>query len=154
MQVHSTRAHVARFGAAPCRCIQRNDSRFSACRLRVKPGKGLEAIDTTTPSGELIFHVFSALAQFERRLIQERTNAGLAAARARGHKGGRPRIKPNDRRIVLANKLFQDKSISLDDICATLKISKSTLYRYIVIGGGYPPSPTKRQSSQGLNGAA
>ena len=48
------------------------------------------AIDTTTPSGELIFLVFSALAQFERRLIQERTKAGLAAARARGRKGGRP----------------------------------------------------------------
>jgi DNA invertase Pin-like site-specific DNA recombinase len=112
------------------------------------------AVDTTTPSGELIFHVFSALAQFERRLIQERTNAGLAAARARGHKGGRPPIKPNDRRIVLANKLFQDKSISLDDICATLKISKSTLYRYIVIGGGYPPSLKKRQSLQGPSDAS
>ncbi len=91
------------------------------------------AIDTTTPSGELIFLVFSALAQFERRLIQERTNAGLAAARARGRKGGRPPIMADDRRIVLANKLFKDKSISLDDICATLKISKSTLYRYVGI---------------------
>lgn len=103
------------------------------------------AIDTTTPSGELIFHVFSALAQFERRLIQERTNAGLAAARLRGRKGGRPPIKPNDRRIVLATKLFQDKSIGLDDICATLKISKSTLYRYVVIGGGDPKSVINRQ---------
>jgi DNA invertase Pin-like site-specific DNA recombinase len=91
------------------------------------------AIDTTTPSGESIFLVFSALAQFERRLIQERTNAGLAAARARGRKGGRPPIMAGDRRIVLANKLFKDKSISLDDICATLKISKSTLYRYMGI---------------------
>jgi len=102
------------------------------------------AIDTTTPSGELIFHVFSALAQFERRLIQERTNAGLAAARIRGRKGGRPPIRPNDRRIVLATKLFQDKSIGLDDICATLKISKSTLYRYVVIGGVDPKSTNKR----------
>src|SRR4051812_47453582 len=101
-------------------------------------------IDTTTPSGELIFHVFSALAQFERRLIQERTNAGLAAARIRGRKGGRPPIRPNDRRIVLATKLFQDKSISLDDICATLKISKSTLYRYVVIGGIDPKGANKR----------
>src|SRR5258707_8644899 len=79
------------------------------------------AIDTTTPSGELIFHVFSALAQFERRLIQERTNAGLAAARARGRKGGRPPIMADDWRIVLATKPFKDKSISLDDISATLK---------------------------------
>ena len=109
------------------------------------------AIDTTTPSGELIFHVFSALAQFERRLIQERTNAGLAAARARGNKGGRPPMRPDDRRIVLANKLFQDMSISLDDICATLKISKSTLYRYIVVGGGCPPSSIKRQNFRDPN---
>ena len=92
------------------------------------------AIDTTTPSGELIFHIFSALAQFERKLIQERTKAGLAAARARGRKGGRPPMGADDRRIVLANKLFQDKSIQVDDICETLKISKSTLYRYVGIG--------------------
>lgn len=91
------------------------------------------AIDTTTPSGELIFLVFSALAQFERRLIQERTKAGLAAARARGHTGGRPPMSSDDRRIVLTNKLFKDKSIGVDDICATLKISKSTLYRYVGI---------------------
>ena len=100
---------------------------------------------------ELIFHVFSALAQFERRLIQERTNAGLAAARIRGRKGGRPPIMPNDRRIVLATKLFQDKSIGLDDICATLKISKSTLYRHVVIGGGDPKSFIKRQCSRDEN---
>ena len=96
------------------------------------------AIDTTTPSGELIFHVFSALAQFERRLIQERTKAGLAAARARGRKGGRPPLSPDDPKVVLANKLFADKSVNLDDICATLKISKTTLYRYAAIGNGKP----------------
>jgi DNA invertase Pin-like site-specific DNA recombinase len=101
------------------------------------------AIDTTTPSGELIFLVFSALAQFERRLIQERTNAGLAAARARGRKGGRPPMLADDRRIVLANKLFKDKSISLDDICATMKISKSTLYRYVGIERNGSSSVTK-----------
>ena len=91
------------------------------------------AIDTTTPSGELIFLVFSALAQFERRLIQERTRAGLAAARARGRKGGRPPIDFDAPRVVLANKLFRDKSIGVDDICATLKISRSTLHRYVAI---------------------
>lgn len=89
------------------------------------------AIDTTNASGELIFIIFSALAQFERRLIQERTRAGLAAARARG----RPALSPADPKIVLANKLFLDKSISLDDICKTLKISRTTLYRYVSIGG-------------------
>ena len=105
------------------------------------------AIDTTTPSGELIFLVFSALAQFERRLIQERTNAGLAAARARGRKGGRPPIMADDRRIVLANKLFNDKSISLDDICATLKISKSTLYRYVGIERNGPSNAINQSDS-------
>ncbi|QDV49877.1 recombinase family protein [Gimesia fumaroli] len=88
-------------------------------------------IDTTTPSGELIFHVFSALAQFERRLIQERTKAGLAAARARGRKGGRPPLDPNSPRVVLAQKLFRDKSNNIDDICDTLKISRTTLYKYV-----------------------
>ena len=92
------------------------------------------AIDTTTPSGELIFHVFSALAQFERRLIQERTKAGIAAARARGRTGGRPPINPDDPKVILASKLFEDKSVNLDDICATLKISKTTVYRYAAIG--------------------
>ena len=94
------------------------------------------AIDTTTPSGELIFHIFSSLAQFERRLIQERTNAGLAAARARGHTGGRPPLTPNDAKVALANKLFADKSVDPDDICATLKTSKTTLYRYVEIATG------------------
>jgi DNA invertase Pin-like site-specific DNA recombinase len=96
------------------------------------------AIDTTTPSGELIFLVFSALAQFERRLIQERTNAGLAAARARGRKGGRPPIDSDAPRVVLANKLFRDKSVGADDICATLKISRSTLHRYVAISMSGP----------------
>jgi DNA invertase Pin-like site-specific DNA recombinase len=91
------------------------------------------AIDTTTPSGELIFHIFSSLAQFERRLIQERTKAGIAAARARGRKGGRPPTKANEPKVFLAKKLYRDKTISLDDICATLKMSKSTLYRYIAM---------------------
>jgi DNA invertase Pin-like site-specific DNA recombinase len=94
------------------------------------------AIDTTTPSGELIFHVFSALAQFERRLIQERTNAGIAAARARGRRGGRPPLTPDSPKVVLASKLFVDKSVNLDDICATLKISRTTLYRYVELGTG------------------
>ena len=88
-------------------------------------------IDTTSASGELVFNIFSALAQFERRLIQERTKAGLAAARARGRKGGRPPLNPNSPRVVLAQKLFRDKSNSIDDICDTLKISRTTLYKYV-----------------------
>ena len=89
------------------------------------------AIDTTTASGELIFNIFSALAQFERRLIQERTKAGLAAARARGRSGGRPKLMVGDAKVVLAKKLHADKSLEIDDICKTLRISRSTFYRYV-----------------------
>lgn len=89
------------------------------------------AIDTTTASGELIFNIFSALAQFERRLIQERTKAGLAAARARGKVGGRRPLPPDTPRVVLAKKLHKDKSVSIEDICRTLRISKTTFYRYV-----------------------
>ena len=89
------------------------------------------AIDTTTASGELIFHIFSALAQFERRLIQERTRAGLEAARARGRLGGRKPIAVDDPRVQMAKKMHADKSIPLPDICQTLRISRPTLYRYL-----------------------
>ena len=89
------------------------------------------AIDTTTASGELIFNIFSALAQFERRLIQERTKAGLAAARARGRNGGRPKLLAEDAKVILAKKLHADKSLEIDDICKTLRISRSTFYRYV-----------------------
>jgi DNA invertase Pin-like site-specific DNA recombinase len=87
--------------------------------------------DTTTASGELVFHIFTALAQFERRLIQERTNAGLTAARARGRKGGRKPIPASDPRVQMAKKLHADKSMPVPDICRTLRISRPTLYRYL-----------------------
>ena len=89
------------------------------------------AIDTTTASGDLIFNIFSALAQFERRLIQERTKAGLAAARARGRRGGRPGLTNDAAKVRLAKKLHLDKSLSIDEICDTLGISRSTYYRYV-----------------------
>ena len=84
-------------------------------------------IDMTSASGELIFHIFSALAQ--RRLIQERTRAGLAAARARV--GGRPPLLASDPKLVLAKKLYADKTLCIEDICQTLKISRSTYCRYV-----------------------
>ncbi len=89
------------------------------------------AIDTTCASGELIFNIFSALAQFERRLIQERTKAGLAAARARGRNGGRPKITAAETKVLLAKKLHADKSLEIDDVCQSLRISRSTFYRYV-----------------------
>ena len=89
------------------------------------------AIDTTTASGELVFNIFAALAQFERELIRERTRAGLTAARARGRKGGRKPIASSNPKVLMAKKMHEDKSLSIDEICFTLKISKATFYRYI-----------------------
>ena len=92
-------------------------------------------IDTTTASGELMFNIFSSLAQFERRLIQERTQAGLAAARARGRLGGRRPISPDDPCVVTAKRLHKDRSLSIDQICAMLGISRPTFYRYLALAG-------------------
>jgi DNA invertase Pin-like site-specific DNA recombinase len=90
-------------------------------------------IDTTTASGEMIFNIFATLAQFERRLIQERTQAGLKAARARGKKGGRPKISTNNPKVQMAKKMSKNLSISVGEICSTLKISRATYYRFLKI---------------------
>lgn len=89
-----------------------------------------ENIDTNTSAGKLQFHIFSALAEFERDIIRERTMAGLAAARARGKLGGR---KPSmdKKQLQIAATLMKDKSISIKEVCATLGISRATLYRHI-----------------------
>ena len=91
------------------------------------------AIDTTTASGKLIFHIFTALAEFERGLIQERTRAGLQAARTRGRMGGRKPVAVDDPRVVTAKALHADKKMPVPDICRTLKISRPTLYRYLAL---------------------
>src|ERR1700730_5068304 len=77
-----------------------------------------ESIDTTTPGGRLIFHIFGSLAEFERDLIRERTNAGLAAARARGRRGGHPRVKAfaNPKDLELAKTLYGTKKTPIADI--------------------------------------
>jgi DNA invertase Pin-like site-specific DNA recombinase len=93
-----------------------------------------EQIDTTTPGGKLIFHIMGALAEFERDLIRERTSAGLAAARARGRTGGRPRKLKTQAKVEMAKRLFADKTNSIDDICSTMGISRRTLYRYVETG--------------------
>ena len=88
-----------------------------------------ENIDTTTSGGKLVFHIFAALAEFERDIIRERTQAGLMAARARGRKGGRPRgMDEKKRKMALA--LRADPSRSVQEICETLRISRATFYRY------------------------
>jgi DNA invertase Pin-like site-specific DNA recombinase len=92
-----------------------------------------ENIDSTTSGGKLIFHIFGALAEFERDIIRERTNAGLQAARARGRIGGRPKVKTLDtpKKIALAQSLYDDKTNTIDEICKTLNISRATLFRHI-----------------------
>jgi DNA invertase Pin-like site-specific DNA recombinase len=92
-----------------------------------------ENIDTTTSGGKLIFHIFGALAEFERNLIRERTQAGLTAARARGRIGGRPKALTG-RQLSIAQSLYDDPKNSIADICRMLKISKVTLYRSIKTG--------------------
>src|SRR5512139_1823230 len=89
-----------------------------------------ENIDTTTSGGKLVFHIFGALAEFERDIIRERTQAGLTAARARGRKGGRPKTLTG-KKADMAQALYYDKSNTIDEICRTLNISRATLYRYI-----------------------
>ncbi len=89
-----------------------------------------ENIDTTTSGGKLIFHIFGALAEFERELIRERTQAGLHAARARGRTGGRPKAL-SAQKAVMARQLYTDKSNTIPEICRTLNISRATLYRYV-----------------------
>jgi DNA invertase Pin-like site-specific DNA recombinase len=88
-----------------------------------------ESIDTTTSGGKLVFHIFGALAEFERDIIRERTQAGLTAARSRGRKGGRPKaLTPKKQEQALT--LYNDKTNTIDDICRTLNVSRATLYRY------------------------
>jgi len=89
-----------------------------------------ETIDTATSTGKLTFHLFGALAEFERNLIRERTQAGLAAARARGRLGGRPKALDADER-QLAVQLYHEKKLTVAKICAMMGISKPTLYTYV-----------------------
>src|SRR5215210_519390 len=100
-----------------------------------------ESIDTTSPGGKLIFHIFGALAEFERDLIRERTHAGLTAARARGRTGGRPKVKAfqDPKKLEAARKLYDDQQTSVDTICQMFKISRPTFYRYIRRADGAAP---------------
>jgi DNA invertase Pin-like site-specific DNA recombinase len=89
-----------------------------------------ESIDTTTSNGKLVFHLFAALAEFERNLIAERTRAGLEAARARGRKGGRPESLDAQKRKLLID-LYEQKKTPINTLCEMMQISKPTLYAYL-----------------------
>lgn len=97
--------------------------------LKVLTGQGAN-IDTTTAGGKLIFGIFAALAEFERELIRERTRAGLAAARARGRKGGRP-FALTKAQVRLAQAAMGQRETKVSELCRELKVSKATLYRYV-----------------------
>jgi len=89
-----------------------------------------EKIDTTSSGGRLIFHLFGALAEFERNLIRERTQAGLTAARARGRHGGRKkRLDPAKQKIAL--RLYHERQHTVEEICRMMGVGRSTFYNYL-----------------------
>ena len=97
--------------------------------LKVLTGQGA-AIDTTTASGKLVFGIFAALAEFERELISERTTAGLASARARGRKGGRP-YKMTPAKVRLAAASMGQPGTNVGELCKELGVTRQTLYRHV-----------------------
>jgi DNA invertase Pin-like site-specific DNA recombinase len=104
-----------------------------------------ENIDTATSGGKLIFHIFGALAEFERNLIRERTTAGLVAARARGRTGGRPKALTG-KQLAIAQSLYDDPKNSIAEICRILKMSKVTLYRSINTDKSSRKAPSEAKS--------
>jgi DNA invertase Pin-like site-specific DNA recombinase len=89
-----------------------------------------EQVDTTTPGGKLVFHVFAALAEFERDLIRERTSAGLAAARARGRRGGRPRVLTGHK-LQVTRQMYASGQYTAAAIAKTLGVSRASEYRHL-----------------------
>ncbi|AVP87965.1 site-specific recombinase, DNA invertase Pin [Candidatus Phycorickettsia trachydisci] len=108
--------------------------------FKVLAGQGAQ-IDTTTPQGKLMFGMFAALAEFERELIIERTKAGLAAARARGRKGGRPR-KMDATTLNLASIAMQNKESVAREVAKRLNITTTTLYHYVNSDGSLKEAGT------------
>jgi DNA invertase Pin-like site-specific DNA recombinase len=89
-----------------------------------------EQVDTTTPGGKLVFHVFAALAEFERDLIRERTSAGLAAARTRGRHGGRPSVLTGHK-LQVAQEMYASGQYTVAAIATTLGVSRTSIYRHV-----------------------
>src|SRR5262245_18838811 len=114
--------------------------------LKVLTGHGA-SIDTTSPSGKLVFGIFAALAEFERELIVERTKAGLAAARARGRSGGRP-YKMTVPKLRLAMASMGKPETSVGALCAELEITRQTLYRHVAPDGTLREDGRKLLSSR------
>ena len=113
--------------------------------LKVLTGHGA-AIDTTTASGKLVFGIFAALSEFERELISERTVAGLASARARGRKGGRP-FKMTAAKVRLAMAAMGQPETKVSQLCEELGITRQTLYRHVSPKGELRPDGAKLLSA-------
>ena len=121
-----------------------------------------DPVDTTSAQGRLVFNIFASLAEFERELIRERTNAGLAAARARGRVGGRPKGLPvqAEATAMAVETLYRERRLSVNAIAKKLRIAKSTLYTYLRHRGveiGKPATgttaPTRIENKGGAAGA-
>jgi DNA invertase Pin-like site-specific DNA recombinase len=115
--------------------------------LKVLTGQGA-AIDTTTPAGKLAFGIFAAIAEFERELIVERTKAGLAAARARGRRGGRP-YKMTPAKLRLAMVAMADVETNVGELCRELGVTRQTLYRHVDPGGALREDGRRLLASRG-----
>ena len=107
-----------------------------------------ESIDTTTPGGRLVFHLFGALAQFEREIIRDRTVAGLAAARARGRTGGRP-AKLNPDQVKTARRLYDERELTVEEIGRILGVSRTSIYRAL----GRDPAAVAAKATAGREGS-
>lgn len=110
--------------------------------FKVLKGQGA-SIDTTTPTGKLVFGIFAALSEYERDLISERTRAGLIAARARGRRGGR-RHTMTPAKVNLAAAAMSNKETVVNDLCRELGVTRQTLYKYV------SPSGKLRESAKEL----
>lgn len=109
--------------------------------FKVLTGHGA-SINTTSPSGKLVFGIFAALAEFERELIVERTRAGMAAARARGRHGGRP-YKMTAAKLRLAMAAMGQPETKVGEFCRELGVSRQTLYRHVAPNGALRPDGQK-----------
>lgn len=103
-----------------------------------------ESVDTTSSGGGLVFHVFAALAEFERDLIRERTNAGLQAARARGRRGGRPALLTKDK-LQAARRMYEQQDMTVEKIGQVLGVSRTTVYR--ALRREEIPAPPRRRAA-------